>query len=120
MATVAKRQSKAGPIEGAPENLDDILMEEEVTATAGCGIMGRYPLIAVVTFAALGLAVGIVSRIVEVFCCCHDVMMSVSLRSLCHAVHVMQSVQSSRVRKQPCISHLVVYPCHIGLELLAT
>ena len=41
------------------ESLDNILMEEEVTHTAGCGILGRYPLISVISFAALGLAVGI-------------------------------------------------------------
>jgi hypothetical protein len=40
-------------------DLDEILREEEVTASAGCGILGRYPLISVISFAALGLAVGI-------------------------------------------------------------
>lgn len=44
-----------------PETLDEILMEEEVTAKAGCGILGRYPLISVISFAALGLGIGIVS-----------------------------------------------------------
>lgn len=45
-------------------DLDEILLEEEVTAKAGCGILGRYPLISVVSFAAMGLGIGIVS----VFC----------------------------------------------------
>ena len=48
------------------ETLNEILHEEEADAKAGCGIMGRYPLISVISFAALGLAVGIVSNVVRV------------------------------------------------------
>jgi Na+/H+-dicarboxylate symporter len=33
--------------------------EEEAAAPAGCGIFGRYPLITLITFAALGIACGV-------------------------------------------------------------
>ena len=34
-------------------------IEEEVSHPIGCGILGRYPIISVVSFAALGVALGI-------------------------------------------------------------
>jgi hypothetical protein len=53
-------KTAAGEEEHHVETLDEILHEEEATAV-GCGILGRYPLISVISFAALGLACGIVS-----------------------------------------------------------
>mmetsp|Transcript_18236 Transcript_18236/g.33040 ORF Transcript_18236/g.33040 Transcript_18236/m.33040 type:complete len:551 (+) Transcript_18236:134-1786(+) len=51
-------KTAAGEEEHHVDTLDEILHEEEATA-AGCGILGRYPLISVISFAALGLACGI-------------------------------------------------------------
>ena len=68
MTSVTNPPKTAAGEEEHVETLDEILHEEEADAKAGCGIMGRYPLISVITFAALGLGVGIVSNFV-VSCC---------------------------------------------------
>lgn len=59
MTSIEKPTKTASDEEPLP--LDDIVLQEEVTAKAGCGILGRYPLISVISFAAVGLAIGIVS-----------------------------------------------------------
>jgi hypothetical protein len=58
MTSVAIPPKTTSAEEEHVETLDEILHEEEATA-AGCGILGRYPLLSVISFAALGLAVGI-------------------------------------------------------------
>lgn len=67
MTSVANPPKTAAGEEEHVETLDEILHEEEATASAGCGILGRYPLISVISFAAAGLGVGIVSNIVRCF-----------------------------------------------------
>jgi hypothetical protein len=114
MTSVAIPPKTTSAEEEHVETLDEILHEEEATA-AGCGILGRYPLLSVISFAALGLAVGIVSTAVDL---CGDFRPCLELKQWHRAFRLLVRllIHILTFRLHPSFFHYIIS----GLKLLDT
>lgn len=62
-------------------NKKELSKSTEEVASTGCGILGRYPLLSVITFAAAGTGIGLGKNRCPrcLICCAYDLSISSSL-----------------------------------------